>query len=78
MNPDGFALRRRGNANNVDLNRDFPDQVSTPLMHGLLKDSNSNLQYSFFVEPLIYIANAGSFSPTTMRLTTGNLKLELL
>lgn len=28
MNPDGFSLRRRGNANNVDLNRDFPDQVS--------------------------------------------------
>lgn len=27
MNPDGFSLRRRGNANNVDLNRDFPDQV---------------------------------------------------
>ncbi|XP_010521105.1 PREDICTED: carboxypeptidase SOL1 isoform X2 [Tarenaya hassleriana] len=26
MNPDGFSLRRRGNANNVDLNRDFPDQ----------------------------------------------------
>lgn len=26
MNPDGFALRRRGNANNVDLNRNFPDQ----------------------------------------------------
>lgn len=26
MNPDGFALRQRGNANNVDLNRDFPDQ----------------------------------------------------
>ncbi|KAL0361835.1 UNVERIFIED_CONTAM: Carboxypeptidase SOL1, partial [Sesamum radiatum] len=26
MNPDGFALRRRGNANNIDLNRDFPDQ----------------------------------------------------
>lgn len=26
MNPDGFALKRRGNANNVDLNRDFPDQ----------------------------------------------------
>ena len=26
MNPDGFALRRRGNANNVDLNGDFPDQ----------------------------------------------------
>ena len=27
MNPDGFFLRRRGNANNIDLNRDFPDQV---------------------------------------------------
>ncbi|KAF3775581.1 Carboxypeptidase [Nymphaea thermarum] len=26
MNPDGFSLKRRGNANNVDLNRDFPDQ----------------------------------------------------
>ncbi|XP_031743068.1 carboxypeptidase SOL1 isoform X2 [Cucumis sativus] len=26
MNPDGFSLRRRNNANNVDLNRDFPDQ----------------------------------------------------
>lgn len=28
MNPDGFALRRRENANGVDLNRDFPDPVS--------------------------------------------------
>ena len=28
MNPDGFSHRRRGNANNIDLNRDFPDQVS--------------------------------------------------
>ncbi|KAF6146373.1 hypothetical protein GIB67_020467 [Kingdonia uniflora] len=26
MNPDGFSLRIRGNANNIDLNRDFPDQ----------------------------------------------------
>ncbi|KAK8940068.1 hypothetical protein KSP40_PGU017872 [Platanthera guangdongensis] len=26
MNPDGFAMRKRGNENNVDLNRDFPDQ----------------------------------------------------
>ncbi|KAJ0479234.1 putative H(+)-transporting two-sector ATPase [Helianthus annuus] len=26
MNPNGFSLRRRGNANNVDLNRDFSDQ----------------------------------------------------
>ncbi|WVY98575.1 hypothetical protein V8G54_030726 [Vigna mungo] len=28
MNPDGFSLRKRGNANNIDLNRDFPDQDS--------------------------------------------------
>jgi hypothetical protein len=27
MNPDGYFLRSRGNANNIDLNRDFPDQV---------------------------------------------------
>nr|GMC55191.1 carboxypeptidase SOL1 [Ipomoea batatas] len=26
MNPDGFQKRRRVNANNIDLNRDFPDQ----------------------------------------------------
>lgn len=26
MNPDGYALKKRGNAKNVDLNRDFPDQ----------------------------------------------------
>ncbi|PKI35464.1 hypothetical protein CRG98_044150 [Punica granatum] len=26
MNPDGFSLRKRGNANDIDLNRDFPDQ----------------------------------------------------
>ncbi|KAJ7006372.1 hypothetical protein NC653_005657 [Populus alba x Populus x berolinensis] len=25
MNPDGYFSRRRGNANNIDLNRDFPD-----------------------------------------------------
>jgi predicted deacylase len=27
MNPDGFELGQRENANNVDLNRNFPDQV---------------------------------------------------
>ena len=27
MNPDGFQLRSRNNAKNIDLNRDFPDQV---------------------------------------------------
>ncbi|CAH9128761.1 unnamed protein product [Cuscuta epithymum] len=26
MNPDGFEMRKRVNANNIDLNRDFPDQ----------------------------------------------------
>jgi carboxypeptidase D len=26
VNPDGFELARRGNANNIDLNRDFPDE----------------------------------------------------
>ncbi|KAG9157380.1 hypothetical protein Leryth_005017 [Lithospermum erythrorhizon] len=26
MNPDGYSLRTRGNANGIDLNRDFPDQ----------------------------------------------------
>lgn len=33
MNPDGFSLRRRGNANNIDLNRDFPDQVSLGILY---------------------------------------------
>nr|XP_016436293.1 PREDICTED: carboxypeptidase SOL1-like [Nicotiana tabacum] len=33
MNPDGFSLRRRGNANNIDLNRDFPDQVSLDILY---------------------------------------------
>lgn len=27
MNPDGFSLKTRANANGIDLNRDFPDQV---------------------------------------------------
>lgn len=33
MNPDGFAAKpnpMRNNAQNVDLNRDFPDQVCYP------------------------------------------------
>jgi len=31
MNPDGFAIPQRGNANGVDLNRDFPDRISDPV-----------------------------------------------
>ena len=31
MNPDGFELGQRSNANGVDLNRDFPDQFDDPL-----------------------------------------------
>jgi carboxypeptidase D len=30
MNPDGTALVRRYNANNIDLNRNFPDQFDDP------------------------------------------------
>jgi len=29
MNPDGYVLARRGNANNIDLNRNFPDPVTS-------------------------------------------------
>lgn len=32
MNPDGFALGNRGNANGIDLNRDFPDPIVNPSM----------------------------------------------
>lgn len=32
LNPDGFSVRKRNNANNVDLNRDFPDQVTCILI----------------------------------------------
>jgi len=30
MNPDGFERRTRGNANGIDLNRNFPDQFTSP------------------------------------------------
>jgi hypothetical protein len=30
MNPDGYERHRRGNARNVDLNRDFPDFTADP------------------------------------------------
>lgn len=48
MNPDGFALRWRGNANNIDLNRDFPDQVSTLLSCSFfLMEASASLYYFF-------------------------------
>ena len=31
MNPDGFELGQRNNANDIDLNRDFPDQFEDPI-----------------------------------------------
>ena len=31
MNPDGFELGTRHNANGIDLNRDFPDQFDNPV-----------------------------------------------
>jgi len=39
MNPDGFESGRRENANGIDLNRNFPDQVcrSAFSYHGLNK-----------------------------------------
>ena len=30
MNPDGYEMNRRGNANNVDLNRNFPQPTGQP------------------------------------------------
>ena len=30
MNPDGSEVPQRGNANSIDLNRDFPDWIRTP------------------------------------------------
>ncbi|GAY39730.1 hypothetical protein CUMW_046700 [Citrus unshiu] len=32
MNPDGYTLKRRGNASNIDLNHDFPDQGSLEVL----------------------------------------------
>lgn len=34
MNPDGFTARTRGNANGVDLNRNFPDRFESMKMTG--------------------------------------------
>lgn len=60
MNPDGSAMRRRGNANNIDLNRNFPDfstsdnqnilgnrQVETKLIMEFQKSRNFALSANF-------------------------------
>jgi hypothetical protein len=80
MNPDGFALRWRGNANNIDLNRDFPDQVSTPLSCTSfpLEASTAPFVLFFIVAIQLTLIEIDSSSPLTTILTTDNLKLEPL
>ena len=80
MNPDGFALRWRGNANNIDLNRDFPDQVSTLCCTSFPYGSiYFPFCTSFFLVAIqLTLAEIDSFSPLTTILTTDSLKLEPL
>ena len=48
MNPDGFELGQRNNANDVDLNRDFPDQFQDPnnSVNGRQPETRSVMQWS--------------------------------
>ena len=48
MNPDGFELGQRNNANDVDLNRDFPDQFQDPNnnVNGRQPETRSVMQWS--------------------------------
>lgn len=81
MNPDGFALRWRGNANNIDLNRDFPDQVSTSLRCTSYPYGSFYFHFctSFFLVAIqLTLAEIDSSSPLTTILTTDSLKLEPL
>jgi hypothetical protein len=83
MNPDGFALRWRGNANNIDLNRDFPDQVSTPLHrisfpYGSFYCPLCPLFIFFLVAIQLTVTDIDSSSLLTTISTPDNLKLELL
>ena len=81
MNPDGFALRWRGNANNIDLNRDFPDQVSTRLCCTSFPWEASTapfVHFFFLVAIQLTLTEIDSSSPLTTILTTDNLKLEPL
>ena len=49
MNPDGFELGQRSNANGVDLNRDFPDQFDDPLntLDGRQPETRAVMQWSW-------------------------------
>ena len=48
MNPDGFELGQRNNANDVDLNRDFPDQFQDPNnnVNGRQPETRSVMQWT--------------------------------
>ena len=49
MNPDGFELGIRYNANGVDLNRDFPDQFNDPLntLDGRQPETRAVMEWSW-------------------------------
>ena len=80
MNPDGFSLKWRGNANNIDLNRDFPDQVSTSLhcTSCPLEFLLARLSFFFLEAIQLTLTEFDSSSPLTTILTTDNLRLEQL
>ena len=48
MNPDGFELGQRNNANDVDLNRDFPDQFDDPInsVNGRQPETRAVMEWS--------------------------------
>lgn len=48
LNPDGFESRRRENANNVDLNRDFPDQFvnAQPTLESLQPETRAYMSWA--------------------------------
>lgn len=49
MNPDGFELGIRYNANGIDLNRDFPDQFNDPLntLDGRQPETRAVMEWSW-------------------------------
>lgn len=46
LNPDGFHRRRRTNARNYDLNRNFPDRFSTYRIHPLQPETKAMMEWS--------------------------------